>query len=159
MSRTIFKVDQNKLSVRRTFEAPLSKVWDYWTEAALLDQWWAPGPWLSKTKHMDFKEGGHRLYAMISPQGEEHWGRTEYLSIEHHLNFIGEDVFCDENGEVNTDLPVARFATNFNEDSGKTEVTMITQYENTEQLQQIIEMGVKEGLSMTLAQLDGILQG
>lgn len=158
MNKTTFTSDKNVLTVTRTFDAPLPLVWKTWTEPELLDRWWAPKPWKSKTTHMEFKEDGYRLYAMIGPNGEEHWGRTDYTSIEHHLNFTGDDVFCDEDGKVNKDLPVAHFATNFNEVSGQTEVTLITEYESEEQLKQVIEMGMKEGLSMAFENLDQVLE-
>lgn len=34
----------------REFEANLSLVWKAWTEAEMLDQWWAPKPWKCETK-------------------------------------------------------------------------------------------------------------
>ncbi|MEX0723826.1 MAG: SRPBCC domain-containing protein [Gracilimonas sp.] len=107
---------------------------------------------------MEFKEGGYRLYAMIGPNNEEHWGRTDYTSIEHLKNFTGDDVFCDENGTVNKELPAAHFATNFNEVLGQTEIIMITEYESEEQLKQIIKMGMKDGLSMAFKNLDEVLE-
>ena len=66
-----FTVDkENKtVNVKREFNASLANVWSAWTEAEILDQWWAPSPWKSKTKSMEFKEGGQRLYAMVGPQG------------------------------------------------------------------------------------------
>mgnify|MGYP003111918080 CR=1 FL=1 len=157
MANTNFTSRKNILTVTRTFEAPVSLVWKTWTESELLDQWWAPKPWKSKTTHMEFKEDGHRIYAMIGPNGEEHWGRTNYNSIEEPHNFTGDDVFCDEDGKVNTDLPVAHFAANFNEVSGHTEMMMITEYESEEQLNQILEMGMKDGLSKAFDQLDKVL--
>ena len=61
-----FTVDKSKKTVfvNREFAAELSLVWDAFTKQEILDQWWAPKPWESKTKAMDFKVGGHRFYAM-----------------------------------------------------------------------------------------------
>ncbi|MEO0332045.1 MAG: SRPBCC domain-containing protein, partial [Bacteroidota bacterium] len=81
MSDTKFETHGNQLTVTRTFKAQIGLVWRAWTEAELLDQWWAPSPWEAKTKRMDFKEGGNRLYAMCGPEGEEHWGLTTYKTI------------------------------------------------------------------------------
>ena len=62
-----FTVDKenNTVNVKREFNASLPQVWSAWTEPQILDLWWAPAPWKSKTKSMDFKEGGRRLYAML----------------------------------------------------------------------------------------------
>jgi len=38
MNKTIFKVQNNVLTVERTFKAPVNLVWKAWTEAKLLDQ-------------------------------------------------------------------------------------------------------------------------
>ena len=66
-----FQVDKstNTVLVVKEFDAELSIVWDAFTKPEILDQWWAPKPYESKTKVMDFKVGGRRLYAMISPDG------------------------------------------------------------------------------------------
>lgn len=87
MNNTIFTANENILKVERTFNAPIELVWRAWTEAELLDQWWAPKPWKSETSHMDFSEGGYRLYAMVGPEGEKHLGRTDYRSIDVHVQF------------------------------------------------------------------------
>ena len=70
-----FTVDKSKKTVyiTREFDAELSLVWDAFTKAELLDQWIAPKPMTSKTKYQDFKVGGKRFYAMISPEGQERW--------------------------------------------------------------------------------------
>jgi len=59
----------NKLTVIRSFDAPLELVWQAWTESEILDQWWAPKPYRAETKTMDFSEGGRWLYCMVGPTG------------------------------------------------------------------------------------------
>ena len=63
-----FNVDKSTktVSVNRAFAADLSLVWDAFTKQEILDQWWAPKPWGSKTKAMNFEVGGRRFYAMVS---------------------------------------------------------------------------------------------
>ena len=64
-----FIVDEstNTVLINREFNAEQSLVWDAFTKQELLDQWWAPKPFMSRTKFMDFKVGGRRFYAMVSP--------------------------------------------------------------------------------------------
>ena len=156
MNEAKFTIEKNVLTVERAFDAPLDMVWQAFTEPALLDQWWAPAPWKSETAESTFEEGGHRLYAMVGPNGEKHWGRTEYNTITPTINFTGSDVFCDENGAVNRDLPVAHFSNSFSEEAAQTRVKMITTYASETDLQAVIKMGMKEGLTMALNQLDEI---
>src|SRR5687768_8096768 len=95
-----FTIDKEnkKIKVEREFDAPVARVWAAWTEQELLDQWWAPKPWKARTKTMDFREGGYWLYAMVGPEGEEHWARADYKSISPLRSFSAADSFCDENG-------------------------------------------------------------
>ena len=84
-----FDVDKSTqtVTVIREVNAPLANVWDAFTKQEILDQWWAPKPWISKTKFMDFTEGGRRFYAMVSPEGHESWAIQDYTSISPKTNF------------------------------------------------------------------------
>ena len=95
-----FTVDKatKMVFVNKEFDAELSLVWDAFTKRDILDQWWAPKPWLSKTKFMNFEVGGQRFYAMVSPEGAEHWSLQEYRSISPTTNFKMLNTFADKNG-------------------------------------------------------------
>src|SRR3954465_13225256 len=92
-----FTVDKTKKTVlvTREFAADLSLVWDAFTKQEILDQWWAPKPYASKTKSMDFKVGGRRFYAMVSPEGQENWQVQKYTSITPKTNFKYFSAFAD----------------------------------------------------------------
>src|SRR5690349_16219261 len=93
-----FTVDKAKKTVyiTREFDAELSLVWDAFTKKELLDQWVAPAPYTARTKYMDFKVGGKRFYAMISPDGVERWALQKYTSITPKTNFKMFSVFTDK---------------------------------------------------------------
>src|SRR3978361_470162 len=99
-----FTVDKatKTVFVNREFAAPLSQVWDAFTKQEILDQWWAPKPYLSKTKFMDFEVGGRRFYAMVSPEGQEGWSIQKFTSITPTTNFKMMNAFADkdENPEL-----------------------------------------------------------
>jgi uncharacterized protein YndB with AHSA1/START domain len=100
-----FTVDKTTktVSITREFAAELSLVWDAFTKAEILDQWWAPKPFESKTKVMDFKVGGRRFYAMVSPEGQEMWAIQKYTSITPKTNFKMFNAFADK--DENPELP------------------------------------------------------
>lgn len=100
--------ENNKIKVKREFAAPVDKVWAAWTQSELLDQWWAPKPWKTETKSMDFREGGRWLYSMVGPGGERHWCLADYEKITPRQSFSALDAFCDEEGNINKDFPQAR---------------------------------------------------
>ena len=92
-----FTVDKTAktVNITREFDAELSLVWDAYTKPEILDQWWAPRPWTSKTKFMNFEVGGRRFYAMVSPEGREHWSIQRYTSISPKTNFKMFNAFAD----------------------------------------------------------------
>ncbi|MEO8234603.1 MAG: SRPBCC domain-containing protein [Flavobacterium sp.] len=158
MTKSIFKSEDNRLTVTRTFNAHQNLVWSAWTEPALLDLWWAPKPWKSETSYMSFVENGHRIYAMVGPMGERHVARTDYKLITPHDSFSGEDSFCDPDGTINTSMPIARFKVEFFANSNSTEVILSSEYQSKEHLEQVIAMGMKEGLNMAFDNLDDYIE-
>ena len=84
-----FAVDKstNTVNIKKEFDADHQLVWDAFTKKELLDQWWAPRPYVVRTKTMEFKEGGRWLYAMCGPEGDEHWCLAKYTSITPKTNF------------------------------------------------------------------------
>jgi uncharacterized protein YndB with AHSA1/START domain len=154
-----FTVDKEnkKIKVEREFEAPVARVWAAWTEKELLDQWWAPKPWKARTKTMDFREGGHWLYAMVGPEGEEHWARADYKSISPLREYSATDAFCDENGNINESLPGSYWENTFKEESNNTLVFIEITFKDLADLESNMEMGFKEGFTMGLENLDELL--
>lgn len=142
----------------KIYHADVSKVWNYFTKAELLDQWWAPKPWKCETKKQDFKEGGVWLYSMVGPEGERHYAQVKYREIMEHRSFDGTDTFCDENGNVNPDFPEAKWLFGFTGVEEGTKVTVNIHFSSTEAMKQLLEMGFEEGFKMGLNQLEEILK-
>ncbi|HTN38575.1 MAG TPA: SRPBCC domain-containing protein [Arachidicoccus sp.] len=148
-----FTVDKaaKTVFITREFDADLSLVWDAFTKAEILDQWVAPKPWTSKTKFMQFKVGGRRFYAMISPQGQEHWAIQKYTSISPKTNFKLFNAFSDK--DENPELPGSDWDYTFTEQNGKTKVSITIYNESLARMEKMIEMGFKEGITMSLNEL------
>src|SRR5690606_23030050 len=141
----------------REFAANRSLVWEAFTQAEILDQWWAPKPWTSITKLMEFKEGGRRLYAMCSPEGEQHWAIQDFTSISPRDNFKFIDAFSDENGNINNDLPGSQWSLDFIDNTTFTKVDILITHRSLADLEALIQMGFKEGFTMTLNELSNLL--
>jgi PhnB protein len=152
-----FDVDKenNKIRVERSFNAPLELVWAAWTEADLLDQWWAPKPYRVETKSMDFREGGRWAYAMVSPENEKHWCIFDYETIQPQRSYSGKDAFTDENGTISTAMPSTQWVNKFRaEDADSTIVNCELQFKKLDDLETLIQMGFKEGFTAGLENLD-----
>ncbi len=153
-----FTVDKaaKTVFITREFAAELSLVWDAFTKQELLDQWWAPKPFMSKTKSMDFKVGGRRFYAMVSPEGVEiGWQIQDYTSISPKTNFKFFNAFADK--DENPHLPGSNWNLNFSEQHDITKVSITIHNDSLERMEKMIEMGFKEGFTMTLNGLDALL--
>ncbi|HKB45119.1 MAG TPA: SRPBCC domain-containing protein [Chitinophagaceae bacterium] len=152
-----FTVDKTTKTVfiNREFDAELSLVWDAFTKQEILDQWWAPKPWASKTKVMNFEVGGRRFYAMVSPEGQEHWSIQKYISISPKTNFKFLNAFADK--DENPQLPGSEWELKFSEQNGITKVSVTIYNESLERMEKMIEMGFKEGFTMTLKSLEELL--
>ncbi|MES2458642.1 MAG: SRPBCC domain-containing protein [Bacteroidota bacterium] len=154
-----FLVDKetNTLTVKREFAADRQLVWDAYTKSELLEQWFAPKPWKAKTKTMDFRKGGHWLYAMCGPEGEEHWGRMDYLEIQAIDSYTALDYFCDSDGNLNEELPQATWDAQFEGLAENTLVKTVVTYKSLNDLEAVINMGMKEGLTIAMEGLDELL--
>jgi len=155
-----FVVDKESktIQIKREFDANLELVWEAWTSAEFLEQWIAPKPWRAQTKTMDFREGGFWHYAMISPQGEAHWSRYDYRTIEPRKNITELRAMSDESGAINPDFPRTLCTNIFSETDGKTLVNVTAQYGSLEVLEYMVTHGFKEGITSSLENLDEILK-
>jgi uncharacterized protein YndB with AHSA1/START domain len=160
-----FTVDKaaKKVFITREFDAELSLVWDAFTKAELIDQWIAPKPMTAKTKYQDFKVGGKRFYAMISPDGVERWAMQEYTSITPKTNFKMYNAFADK--DENLELPGSEWDHNFSEQNarpdepfgrGTTTVNITIYNESLERMERILD-GFTQGMKMSLSNLENLL--
>ena len=143
------------VSITKEFAAELSLVWDAYTKPEYLDQWWAPKPLTSRTKAMDFKVGGRRFYAMVTPDGEERWVLQKYTSITPKTNFKLFNAFADK--DENPELPGSDWDLSFSEQNGKTKVSISIYNESLERLERMIEFGFREGTEGQLTNLEDLL--
>ena len=152
-----FIVDKSTktVSITKEFDAPRDMVWDAYTKAELLDQWWAPKPITSRTKAMDFREGGRRFYAMVMPDGQERWSVQRYTAITPKSNFKFFNAFSDEN--ENLQLPGSDWDLNFSERDGKTTVHVSIYNESLERLERMVETGFVQGTEAQFENLENLL--
>jgi uncharacterized protein YndB with AHSA1/START domain len=147
-----------KIHISREFNAPIEKVWKAHTNPDLLDKWVGPKPWTAVTKTWDFTIGGIWLYAMVSPEGQKQWVYAEFTAIENGSAFSSTGMFCDGDGN-----PVLSGAKSYRDtkfssiDGNRTKVDMVITFEEEATIKMFVEMGFKEGTTMSLNQLDELL--
>jgi uncharacterized protein YndB with AHSA1/START domain len=94
---------------------------------------------------------------LVSPENQKHWGRMNYLAINHLSSFDLEDFFCDEEGIINPELPASKGKNVFTETTNGTRVEFRMIYPTESDLQKIVEMGFEQGISMCFDQLEEML--
>lgn len=156
MSRTLafdFTVDKaaKTVTILREFDADLSLVWKAFTNADLLDQWLPPHPMKAKTKYQDFRVGGKRFYAMISPTGEEHWALQHYTAITPKTQFSFYNAFADK--EEKPELPGSEWNHTFSAQNGTSTVRIAIYNESLDRLESILE-GFTKGMKLSLENLE-----
>lgn len=159
-----FTVDKatKMVYITREFAADIDLVWDAFTKAELIDQWIAPKPMIAKTKYQDFKVGGKRFYAMISPEGQERWAIQEYTSITPKTNFKMYNAFADK--DENPEPSGSEWDHHFSEQNGPdsyrggtiTKVSITIYNESLERLERILD-GFTQGMKMSLENLESLL--
>jgi uncharacterized protein YndB with AHSA1/START domain len=159
MNNTPFDLSVDKenkiVHITRVFDAGLDLVWDAWTTAELLDKWWAPRPFVSRTKYMNFENGGKRFYAMVSPEGQERWQMQQYSAIDPKTTFKMYSNFSDKDG--NLDEPGSDWTFTFTEENDKTTVGIAIKNESLARMEKMIEMGFAQGFAATMQQLNDML--
>jgi len=168
MSETRFTVadDRKTLIVERTFDAPKGRVWKAYSTRELLQRWWGPRGWETVIKQLEFEDGGTWHYGMKCVDenqgdwfGTTSWGKFTYANIRPEDSFEYTDVFCDEEGAPIPGMPSSHTVVRLVERDGKTTVTTTTAYATEQALSQVLEMGMKEGLTQTLDKLEEVLRG
>jgi uncharacterized protein YndB with AHSA1/START domain len=146
------------LHVIREFKGTVERVWAAWTQAELLDKWWAPRPWKAVTQSMDFKPGGVWLYYMLGPEGERHYCRVDFTAIEPGKSFSATSNFCDENGNITDGMPTMYWKTDFNSTATGSKADVKLSFESETALETILQMGFEGGFTMALGNLDELLE-
>jgi uncharacterized protein YndB with AHSA1/START domain len=148
-----------RIRISRAFNAPVGKVWRAWTDAKVLDTWWAPKPWRAETKTMDFRVGGMWLYQMVGPDGTGMWCRVDFKTVVPQKSFTSAAVFSDESGNTNPAFPTMYWLVQFDAAVTGTQMEIEVSFDSEDGMQKMVEMGFEGGFKMGLGNLDEVLEG
>lgn len=157
-------LENKKLVVEFVANGPVDKVWHAYTDKDTFEKWWGPEGWKTSAKEFDFKPGGRVHYGMkcVDDRQEEwfgriSWGVMDIQSVDVSKSFTYKDHFSNEQGTLNTELPSITVTNVFTEENGKTKITSTSLADSAEQIEELIAMGMIEGLSSQLNKLDSLL--
>lgn len=146
---------ERELVLTRTFDAPRELVFAAYSSCEHLRHWWGPRSWPMDECTMDFRVGGVWHYCLRGPnEGDESWGRAVFEKIVEPERIAFTDAFSDADGNVNEKMPQTRSRVELAEADGKTRLTLRAEYPSPADLQQVLDMGMVEGITETLDRLD-----
>ena len=146
------------MTLEAEFDAPAERVWQLWGDPRQLEQWWGPPTYPATVTSHDLRPGGRVEYHMTGPEGDQSKGYWEILEAEPPYRLVFNDGFANEDGTPNTDLPLnsARVAIEDIGD-GHTRMSIQSIFPSTEAMEQVLAMGMEEGLKQAVGQIDAIL--
>lgn len=146
------------MTITAQFDAPIERVWEMWENPRLLERWWGPPTYPATVVEHDLVPGGSVSYFMTGPEGDQPHGWWRVITVDppHRLEF--ENGFANESGSPNLDMPTMNIRVALSEEpSGVTQMAVVTAFSSLEAMKQIFLMGMEEGMSSAIAQIDTIL--
>ncbi|MCU1328271.1 MAG: hypothetical protein JWN34_3641 [Bryobacterales bacterium] len=145
------------MTVVAQFAAPVNRVWAAYADARQLERFWGPPTWPAKFVRHDFVVGGRSEYYMTGPDGGQSAGFFEFLSIDEPRSFKVRDGFLGPDGQQAESMPVMTMVFNFEPHDGGTRMVTTTTFPSLEALEQLLGMGMEEGLTAAMGQIDAVL--
>jgi uncharacterized protein YndB with AHSA1/START domain len=161
MSVTSVERDEEALTltVVADFAATLEEVWQLWADPRKLEKWWGPPTYPVTVESHELVPGGDVAYYMTGPRGEKNHGWWKITTVNPPISLEFRNGFADHNGDPVSDLPVTTVRMRLFAYSGGTRMELLTHFDSQEHLDQLIAMGMQEGLTIAVGQMDALLNG
>lgn len=152
--------EQLTFSITAEFDAPVSRVWQLWSDPRQLERWWGLPSYPATFLGHDLTPGGTVTYFMTGPEGDRPRGWWRVLEVEAPNRLKFEDGFADDEGNPISDMPTTVAQVSIDETgSGGTRMTIATTFSSLEAMEQLIEMGMEEGMTQAVGQIEDVLSG
>jgi uncharacterized protein YndB with AHSA1/START domain len=150
-------LDNLTLTLIADFDAPAERVWDLWADPRRLERWWGPPSHPATFEQHGLTPGTKVTYFMTGPEGDRHHGYWEITSAEppRFLGFI--DGFADADGEPVTEMGTGTVEMELRDHEGGTRMQLLSRFASREQMEQMLEMGMEQGLTEAVGQMDALL--
>ncbi len=150
-------LDACKLVITAEFAAPVERVWQVYADPRQLERIWGPPTHPATVVEHSLVPGGRVHYYMTAPDGEKFYGGWRVLAVDEPKRFTVEDFFADEHFTPAPGMPVGEGEFRFEPSRTGTTATFTTTYGSAEALQQVLDMGMAEGATGAINQIDALL--
>ena len=159
---TVLNVDKDfdtlTLTLTAEFEATVEQVWELWEDPRKLEKWWGPPQYPATFEAFDLTPGGDVTYYMTGPEGERYHGYWKVMAVNPPKSLEWDDGFANPDGSHNNEMPTTRGTVELAEADGRTRMTIRSTTPSRENLETLISMGMIEGLTAAVGQMDALLR-
>jgi uncharacterized protein YndB with AHSA1/START domain len=146
------------MTLEAEFDASPERVWLLWSDPRQLERWWGPPTYPATVDTHDLRPGGRVEYHMTGPEGQQPKGYWEVDEVEPPYRLVLRLGFANEDGTPNTAFPESTGRVTIQEiGGGKTRMTIESEFPTVEAMEQVMAMGMEEGLKEAVGQIDAIL--
>lgn len=146
------------MTVVADFAVPLQRLWDAYADPRQIERFWGPPTYPATFTRHDMATGGRSAYTMVGPEGQISRGYWEFLDLKAPHWFEVRDGFCHPDGTPNTEMPSMRMTFSFEATEAGSRLTTTTYFNALHELEQLIEMGMEEGMREAMSQIDAVLE-
>lgn len=148
------------MTIEAEFEASPERIWQLWSDPRQLERWWGPPVYPATVTAHDLRPGGRVEYHMTGPSGDQPHGYWEVLEADPPHRLVFRDGFADADGRPNTDLPLTEARVTIDDiGAGRTRMSIESRFPDTAAMEQLLTMGMEQGLTEAVGQIEGILAG
>ncbi len=160
MSVTSVVTDREAKTMTLTaeFDAPVERVWEIWADPRQLERWWGPPTYPATFEVHDLVPGGRSAYFMTGPSGDQPHGYWDVQEVEPPRSLVFLDGFANEDGTPNDDFPRNEGRVTIEPiEGGRTRMSILSVFPSAEAMEQVLAMGMEQGLTEAVGQIDAIL--
>jgi uncharacterized protein YndB with AHSA1/START domain len=140
------------------FDASPQRVWKLWADPRQLERWWGPPTYPATVTAHDLRSGGRVEYHMTGPEGDQPHGYWEVLEADAPHRLVFRDGFANDDGTPISDMPINEVRVMISEaGGGQTRMSIESIFPSAMAMEQLIAMGMEQGLTEAVGQIDAIL--
>jgi uncharacterized protein YndB with AHSA1/START domain len=145
------------LTVSAEYDVTVERAWELWSDPRQLERWWGPPTYPATVEEHDLRPGGRVSYFMTGPDGGRHRGWWRILDADPPRRLELEDGFADEDGAPLEGMPTTHMRMQLSDRPGGVTMTIRSTFPSLDAMEQLVQMGMIEGLQAAMSQIDAIL--
>ena len=147
------------MTTEAEFDASPARIWQLWADPRQLERWWGPPTYPATVTGHDLRPGGRVEYHMTGPSGDQPRGYWNVIRVDAPRALVFRDGFANDDGSSNNDLPSTESRVTIEAiGNGRTRMSIESRFPSVAAMEQVLAMGMEEGLKQAIGQIDAILE-